>query len=499
MLSSDILDFINGLERRIPVEDWRIEGLRLWPIVRIDLAFRCTGTSASPGSLPRPLGRMVSEARGCLRHVRAAWSDRHLRQAAPPGGCPVLLLSDGYSFACLHGRYYERFCDPIRDHLRDQGLANHFLTPAVPLVPRHSPSELIGMRLRWLWLRNILVSRLASSVASLPGFDDFQNAVRATTGVVYPQRRIERAGRLVRAYADLFRSHLDRIRPKVAFLVSYYNPEGFGFNLACREAGIPSVDLQHGVQGDLHPAYGRWEKTPHDGWEVLPSYFWCWSEVEHAAIHRWSATCATHRPLIGGNLLLDRARAQVGPFPPLPVAAVPGGDVRTVLVTLQPGFDGQGELALIRETIGLACAEGLRFTWWIRLHPCMGGQETRIRAALASDKGAIEVDMPSSVPLYSLLPYVDVHLTHSSSTVIEAEAFGIGSVLFSDYGRELFAKQFASGVAVLAESPPAIVAALVPAMGRKRAGVSSEAHVAVARAHRLIDDLAHGRIPEVPT
>ena len=46
------------------------------------------------------------------------------------------------------------------------------------------------------------------------------------------------------------------------------------------------------------------------------------------------------------------------------------------------------------------------------------------------------LELPSTLPLYALLRAADVHVTYSSSTVVEAEAFGIGSVLLGRYGAE---------------------------------------------------------------
>ena len=39
MISSDVLDLINDIEERFPVEQWVIGGLHIWPILRITLYF----------------------------------------------------------------------------------------------------------------------------------------------------------------------------------------------------------------------------------------------------------------------------------------------------------------------------------------------------------------------------------------------------------------------------------------------------------------------------
>lgn len=71
---------------------------------------------------------------------------------------------------------------------------------------------------------------------------------------------------------------------------------------------------------------------------------------------------------------------------------------------------------------------------------------------LKSGNENFELDMATDAPLYALLRHSDVHVTHSSSTVIEAEVFGVPSVIFSAYGAEFFPEQIAAGWALVAEA-----------------------------------------------
>jgi hypothetical protein len=95
-------------------------------------------------------------------------------------------------------------------------------------------------------------------------------------------------------------------------------------------------------------------------------------------------------------------------------------------------------------------AAGESWAWWIRLHPEMTAESDSIREVVSTAGGAFELDSVSALPLYSILPFVDVHLTHSSSTVIEAERFGVASLITSEYGAELYPRQILNGIAVQA-------------------------------------------------
>ena len=53
-------------------------------------------------------------------------------------------------------------------------------------------------------------------------------------------------------------------------------------------------------------AYGRWNKLPEAGYELLPKFFWVWSEVEAQAIDNWNRIVKQwHQPYIGGNPWLN--------------------------------------------------------------------------------------------------------------------------------------------------------------------------------------------------
>jgi hypothetical protein len=82
------------------------------------------------------------------------------------------------------------------------------------------------------------------------------------------------------------------------------------------------------------------------------------------------------------------------------------------------------------------------------MHPVMMARREEIRAKLTVEgHGEVWLDEPSDLPLPALLQQVHVHLTHSSSTVIEAAEAGVRSVITSQSGKELFGPQLELGIA----------------------------------------------------
>ncbi len=388
--------------------------------------------------------------------AQARRADRSDGQAhdGGPAQRDIVFLSDGVSFARLGERWVERFCDPIFAQATRRGLSCALWTPTHHhRRPRFTPSRFIQPAVDRANVGGELKARLLPGPLDMPEraqVTAWLHAQGFSAGSLAISKVRSDAWRL-RSIAHLHGRMLHRTRPRLAFVVGFYGIEGMAFVLACRRCGIPVVDIQHGVQGEMHPAYAAWP-TPQQGatHALLPDRFWVWSAWEKEVIDRW-ARGTRHAAVVGGNPWMD-VWQDASSWPGTDAALAAARALRqraagrpVVLVTLQYGLvDGERLTplaALLREA-------GDRLAFWVRLHPAMLERREPIRTLLAA-AGACELDAPTDLPLQALLPCADVHMTHSSSTVIEAAQFGLRSALTTGYGAELFGPLLASGLAQL--------------------------------------------------
>jgi len=498
MNTSDVMDLINDLEGRFAVDQWKAGDIHIWPFLRIKLNFdlyyahHACGGNSGVTTLARVVGLLKSLARFSYAVLADAGKNCRPREHAD-----VLLVSDGLSFAYNDGEWYEKFCDPFIDRFSSQNISTFLLLLSHAYhIPRRSSSLFMQPRLDATRIRcRIFPSATPANEALQKDYPAYRAYLEGLClQLTVPtldsvQRYAAELRRLSAVWAGLLR----RTTPSLVLVVSYYGMEGLALNLACRELGIPSVDLQHGLQGNLHVAYARWKRVPSYGYEMLPTFFWVWEQSDAKTIEQWNAQVSRwHRPLVGGNLWLnewlsgennlvakhDRKLQDVR-------ALFPGK--YHVLITLQLH---QADDRTLDSLFAAMRKTGQEYHWWIRLHPCMLGERGSVRAMLERNEiSDFELDLATDLPLYALLRQMDLHLTHSSSTVIEAAFFGIPSVLISSYGAEFFPDQTVSGWAVTALTEDTIIEAIRVQLA-SRADLKHKRPVPV-KADSVIDELIH--------
>ena len=466
------MDLLNEVEERFPVGEWMIDGIHIWPLVRLELATDLTNYSMYPAlyhsarSISK--GRRITslflrEARSLLRFGHAYLQD--VSKNAKPQRAEVVFLSDGISFQYLIDSWYEKFCDPFISELREHRIPLFLMTPSHEyFTPRRTPSMFIQPSLDRIRVKMLLSSNKGFKEQRLDGFQEFIDFIESKELRISLPRlaKIKDEILLIMKYAEFFEEVLKQINPRSAFLVSYYNIGGMALNLACRKLGIISVDIQHGLQGDLHWAYGRWNNLPETGYVLLPKFFWVWSNSEAEAIKRWNSRVSEwHQPVVGGNLFLElwsSSENEIVKTYDNEIGNVKGNKKHLIHVLYTIGYEEVEKLEIIFNA--MRQTESLCY-WWLRVHPGKLKEREFLKKLVRENRISNgEVDLATDLPLYALLRQMDLHLTFYSSSVYEAEDLGVPSVVVGDYGKELFSVQISSGWALPADTPEEIISGI---------------------------------------
>jgi hypothetical protein len=215
----------------------------------------------------------------------------------------------------------------------------------------------------------------------------------------------------------------------------------------CRAARLCDVtiyDIQHGVVDAGNPWYDERSGANVDA-QDMPHGFLCWDEASADYLRGWALQKGLHVHVIGNPWFARFSRRDASDvLVQEALSATPRlrDDRGTVLVSLQWGlktfFYGDtgfnGVLADALEQVIRSTAHCYR--WLLRLHPNQlrgVDREATLAYLQATFGGSASVDWEhaSHAPLPLVLSETDLHITDSSSVVIEAGWFGIKSALLN--------------------------------------------------------------------
>ena len=455
MKAADTMSYLNDLEGRFTVASWRYCNIPLWPIIRNFLGF-----DLMEGDLlvPRPqntqavapfMGRWKPKLNNWPGYLNASINDGKSR-LIPSRRADVVFLASSVARTDYGNYSYHRICDPLVDTYQRQGVRCEHFEPLsnLDMKERWNPSVLLTEPLmRQVGRRLVADKSDRRMVGDLDGLLELFEVVEQEQGIEVSmgfEKTLRFASNLDFAKRTWVRI-LQHVGPQVAYTVQFYNYWGWSFIAACRELGIPTVELPHGRQDPTHHVYGNWDQCPPQGYSVLPDVFWNWSEQEAHTITEWSSELPRHRSFVGGNPLLAQwklERERLTQRFSKEVAYLEALRSQGPLVLATPQF----RIADVEPTIETICAAPSHWHWLVRLHPLEHHMISEVENAL-KERGCANttVTLATKAPLYLLLGYANVHMTGYSSTTLEAKAFNVPTVASMEVAREIFPQALLEG------------------------------------------------------
>jgi hypothetical protein len=445
------LNLVDEIERNFPVARWKAGDVEIWPLARmhlyLDMYWANVG-GAHFASRPLPL-RVIERIATPLTNL---WKSRRDLDhwVARPKPAHAIFLGDGVSLDRVDDGWQDRYGEPLIAALERRGLGTFLM----------QSGDLSSLP----WLRPTFAANVIAARASLSRFaaptpaelPDHEPVLQflARNGERAPsldRANLVRGASAVFATAAAFERVLRIVKPKLAFVVTYYADLGPAFMLACRRQGILSVDLQHCPQDGAHKAYG-WSALPDEGYATLPALFWNWTEKDAAYIRTWSSKLASpwHRSLHGGHTqlksFLDDADPETKTWDAKFNAIGERAEYeREILVALQPVGGYRAQWDTLAAQIEAAPAA---WRWWIRRHPSSRAyQDAEYRRLVSLRMPNVIVDQALSLPLPALLRHMSVLVSRFSGASAEAAAFGVPALFLSDEAYGQFSDLIERGLA----------------------------------------------------
>jgi len=493
-----LFGYVNGGSSDGEELDWRYCGLDVWPIVKSQILMRGSNIynagrqmSLTKGAKQAPQSRPTFISRW-RRASRAVVPDRPAptpkvmpnfdwpQLPRPEVAADVICMGYATNHKKLGNSHFQLCMDPLRLALARADAGSVCLITGLDDVAdgiEHSAAKgVYGIERQFRAVRNLAKQMPPVELKDFPGFAAWWDGLGKLLGndMFVTVEHIETVIQQTAVVGAWLKDYFASTRPRIVLVSAYYGLIGHGGSWACRELGIPIADVQHGVAGSNHHAYS-WPNAPVSGFNTLPSGFLTWSEQECAEMRKTSGAWSPDLLAIGNVWrLLDEtlgSKDAADLFRPKALATArdevskehkaiaavkeksPGE--KDILLALHP----DEPLPWFNRFKQLAPSE---WRFWIRLHPgeFKNNEALAKRLEAVCDERTFVIE-PSKAPLNVILSEVDAVLTKFSSVALDARAYGVPTVAYSDAARIFFDSPEVHRISFVPPFPERMRAALV--------------------------------------
>ena len=499
MTLSDIFSIIEHIESSLDVDKFKFAGMHVWPHLRNQLvnglaAEQRSSNFKGQGHVKRIAKKAALVPAGLLHLLKTLSVDREKGREKKLKADVVFLANSTEKRIQLRTGWYDVLVDPIIDYYERQG---------VSYVTFENAQTLQFAYPKFRKVKNMLPNSAMAYVFSLFFLPMCRRNERFEKGYVayrellngegLAKHIIDRRSLMIevlymKRLSKFFMRQLVRLKPRLVIVVCYYGYVGMALCHACRVLSIKCAEIQHGVQGTYHPAYGSFFKVPRRGFNIMPNIFLTWSETERDAIHNWAKDTVNIRATVMGNPLLPKFLSNNTLSNHFDAVfdrhfSKSNGRCRA-LISLQRG------LFLPHIFLKLLKQGKDDFFWFFRFHPAMTSKEKDFvtNQLMSTGRSNYDVKFASEFPLYALLRNVDIHITQISSVVIDAAHFNIRSIVIEKFGAEYYGEYIKNGFVKFCNDPDELLG-MLRENARSRIGFSDGELKCESYDNRISDSL----------
>lgn len=419
--------FIHEVEKEIDVNAINWQGVKLWPVIRLFFYFQLNKKKSGNSSVRNKKINLIERIiRFCINLVNNIKSRATLLKVR---NINTLYVGTPHFRINYNGKKFNRYFDHSLDKSKDL------------LVELDSDCKKdYQNRESVLLFNNVRIKKIRQNSYSYSLEKTFNNQILRLLKEhqFYSENIISELENYVNnclSKTYKWEAILDKTKPDVVKYLGY-SRNLFALNIAAHKRGISTVDVQHGIQGKKHPVYSEWLKIPSEGYEALPNEFHCWDEFSAKIINSWASKTSRHSAKCNGNPWINYYKQNVDSESALKTFK----SKKIILFTMQP-FEEPLEgfvLDAIKETKN-------KYNWWLRFHPAQTNKSQIIDLLKQNNiYHIVNVEDASNKPLLDIFQVADLHITKTSSCILEALYFDLPSIIIDKEGVEMYEDYFES-------------------------------------------------------
>lgn len=451
----DILKFVNMLEHDYSVTEWTVSGIKVWPIIRLDIgeafyaknAKACIAGARSNACLKKTR-KLICE----IKNFFKIYFYDH-KNNCEYNDEDIICIIGNESRWIRDGNlgWYSRTVEPIRSQLTKAGFSvfsleyfnsSYFLNGEAARIPRNNKSKIVNMGI----IKSIIMSKFQSVYDKNVYLPDYEvvSKLCQKRGIDLESFDFIYLVQLLLATRDYYINILKKGNPKLVVITNWRNMKEMALTMAAKKLGIPCIEVAHGYYGQDCFSHFGWKMQPQNGYELRPDFYWCWTKKSAEYMNKeliMGKAIAGYPPHIYAwfngkkNNYLDEEKILKKILPP---------QKKIILVTLNHVISREKYPSWLLNVVHDTKNE---FFWLFRKHDNITRSGQDILCDEIDNLPNVEWKKSSLFPLMLLLENADIHVTYDSSTVIEAAVMGLHSIVLSEMSRDRFTEQFENGEA----------------------------------------------------
>ncbi|WP_194852179.1 hypothetical protein [Nonlabens antarcticus] len=440
---NDIHDYFVKIESQYPVDSWSINGVDIWPYLRIKLYYHLINfierespnkVVSSSTTTRRTFKQVIDLAKDYLYYRKKISEKKRIN---------TIFLSIKMHRVNYQGRSFNRFFDSM---IKAHNLQDQTATIEMQGIIKNSFNSenlidgarlLNGYKAYKKILRYFGVQTINSDCFYLNNYEEFLNQLRCQSWFspnlnFHVNHMIEWSNKII-SYSELYSKLLKRRSIKRIIAVSYYGYDDMAAAiLASNNLNVETIDFQHGPQTNVHMAYSSWNRLPDKGFNTMPKVYWNWDQLSSDNIQKWWGRS-------GGTLVTGQ------PWLAFFKQNMININKCDILYTLQIVNKGNMIQFFSKEILNFMRIEP--FIWTLRIHPRnlsqLGAIEDFLKLKLIP-KSIYKIELPQNFSLVGSLQNCRIHITNYSGSVIEACLLNRRTVIIDKTG-SLFFENYIDG------------------------------------------------------
>ena len=424
----DIKQFILEVENRFPVNQWKINGVHIWPYLRIKLFFYLIIAieKKEPDYKTVKPRNLTEKPKAFYRNIRSVFHYfRWLKSLSNKEN--IFVGADAHRVDYRNTRF-NRYFDILIEKF-DINPSSIYFEYGLNTKKQYNKDLIFTFSEAlkgFLYLKKF--TKVSQNV-NLDGYDSFLEFLKKDVLferfiTIYSREKVHQwATEVFYVKVLFFNKVLRRIKPKRVLILCYYLEDIFALTVAANQLKIDTIEMQHGPQSNVHLSYSSWFSLPKTGYDMLPRNYWCWDKGSSSVIEDWTKNNPAYSVKVIGNPWIDYWKTKENTFP----------EKDFILYSLQPSPLTTDQL--FPDSI-IYFIKNNPQKWFIRLHPRQLNDLDKIKLFL-TENGIIDlvnIEEATSMPLPLLLSNASVHVTHFSGTAIESSFFSVLTVLLNEIG-----------------------------------------------------------------